>query len=171
MNICFLLHQGKMDSGGQGVYLYNVTKEIADLGHQVHIIAGPPYPQTAPGITMDRMETFSLFEVFGTLDFAFFHGRHPREFFRPLNLYEVASSRMGMFSVMSAFSMRAFDRLHTLQRERHFDIVHDVQVLGYGTLLTKLCGLPVVANVHHPLAVDRRNAVIQAQSTREKSAG
>ena len=168
MKICFLLHQGKMHSGGQGVYLYNVTKEIANLGHEVHVIAGPPYPDVAPGITMDKMETFNLFEVFGTLNFNFFHGRHPREFFRPLNFYEMASSRMGMFAGMSAFSMRAFDRLHSLQRERHFDMIHDVQVLGYGTHLTELCGLPVVANVHHPLAYDRRNAVIQAKSVREK---
>ena len=29
MKVCFLLHQGKMHSGGQGVYLYNVTKEVA----------------------------------------------------------------------------------------------------------------------------------------------
>ena len=45
MRVCFLLHQGKMHSGGQGVYLYNVTKEVAALGHEVHVLAGPPYPR------------------------------------------------------------------------------------------------------------------------------
>jgi len=168
MKVCFLLHQGKMDSGGQGIYLHYITREVAALGHEVHVIAGPPYPELAPGITMDKIETFNLFEVYGTLNFNFFHARHPREFFRPLNFYEVATTRMGMFSAMSAFSMRAFDRLHDLQRERRFDIIHDVQVLGYGTLLTKMMGMPVVANVHHPLAVDRKNAVLQAKGIREK---
>ena len=168
MRVCFLLHQGKMHSGGQGVYLYNVTKEVAALGHEVHVIAGPPYPDVAPGVTIDRIPNFNLFEVLGGADPEFYHGRHPREFFRPLNFYELVTTRYGMFSGMSAFSMRAYDRLRELQRDRRFDIVHDVQSLGYGLLLIRAGGMPVVANIHHPLAVDRRNAVMQAKSLREK---
>jgi glycosyltransferase involved in cell wall biosynthesis len=168
MKICYLLHQGKMHSGGQGVYLYNITREMVDLGHEVHVMVGPPYPEIAPGITSDEMDTFSLFEVFRTLHFGFFQNRHPLEFFRPLNLYQVATTRFGMFSDMAAFSMRAYDRLRHIQPERQFDIVHDVQVLGYGTLLIKAGGMPVVANIHHPLAVDRRNALMQARTLREK---
>jgi len=168
MRVCFLLHQGKMHSGGQGVYLYNVTKEVAALGHEVHVLAGPPYPEVAPGITIDRIPNFNLFEVLGTVDPEFFHSRHPREFFRPLNFYELVTTRYGMFSGMSAFSIRAFDRLRELQPERGFDIVHDVQTLGYGVLLIRARGMPVVANIHHPLALDRRNAVMQAKTLREK---
>jgi glycosyltransferase involved in cell wall biosynthesis len=168
MRVCFLLHQGKMHSGGQGVYLYNVTKEVAALGHEVHVIAGPPYPDVAPGVTIDRIPNFNLFEVLGGADPEFYHGRHPREFFRPLNFYELVTTRYGMFSGMSAFSMRAYDRLREIQRDRRFDIVHDVQSLGYGLLLIRAGGMPVVANIHHPLAVDRRNAVMQAKSLREK---
>lgn len=168
MRVCFLLHQGKMHSGGQGVYLYNVTKEVAALGHEVHVIAGPPYPDVAAGVTIDRIPNFNLFEVLGGADPEFYHGRHPREFFRPLNFYELVTTRYGMFSGMSAFSMRAYDRLRELQRDRRFDIVHDVQSLGYGLLLIRAGGMPVVANIHHPLAVDRRNAVMQAKSLREK---
>ncbi len=168
MKVCFLLHQGKMHSGGQGVYLYNVTKELAALGHEVHVMVGPPYPDIAPGITMEGIETFSLFDVYGTFGDHFRRRSHPRDFLRPLNFYEMVTSRAGMFSGMSAFSIRAFDRLRQIQAERRFDIIHDVQVLGYGTLLTRMCGLPVVANVHHPLDLDRRNAVIQARSPREK---
>jgi glycosyltransferase involved in cell wall biosynthesis len=168
MKICYLLHQGKMHSGGQGVYLHNITREMVELGHEAHVMVGPPYPDIAPGITVDEMDTFSLFEVFRTLHFEFFQHRHPLDFFKPLNLYQVATTRFGMFSDMAAFSMRAYDRLRHIQPERRFDIVHDVQVLGYGTLLIKAGGMPVVANIHHPLAVDRRNALIQARTLREK---
>ncbi|MDI6857384.1 MAG: glycosyltransferase family 4 protein [Dehalococcoidia bacterium] len=169
MRICYLLHQGNMHSGGQGVYLCHVTREMAALGHEAHVIVGPPRPDTAPGVTVDELETFSLFEVAGTLKFVdFFHSRHPREFLRPVNFYELGTTRFGMFSNMSAFSLRAYDRLRRVQPERRFDIVHDVQVLGYGTLLIKLSGMPVVANIHHPLAVDRHNAVMQARTVREK---
>ncbi len=168
MRVCFLLHQGKMSSGGQGVYLSNVTREVAALGHEVHVMVGPPYPDIAPGITMEGIETFSLFNVWGTFGDHFRRRSHPRDFLRPLNFYELVTSRMGMFSGMSAFSIRAFDRLREVQAERRFDIIHDVQVLGYGTLLMRMCGMPVVANVHHPLDLDRRNAVIQARTPREK---
>ncbi len=168
MRVCFLLHQGKMHSGGQGVYLYNVTKEVADLGHEVHVLGGPPYPETAPNVSIDRIANFNLFEVLGTVDPEFFHSRHPAEFFKPLNFYELVTTRYGMFSGMSAFSIRAFDRLRELQPERAFDIVHDVQTLGYGVLLIRAKGLPVVANIHHPLALDRHNAVTQAKTLREK---
>ena len=168
MKVCYLLHQGKMHSGGQGVYLYNITREMLALGHDVHVIAGPPYPDIAPGITVDRIPNFNLFEVLGTINPEFFHSRPLREFFYPLNFYELVTTRYGMFSGMSAFSIRAYDRLRELLRDRRFDIVHDVQSLGYGMLLIKAGGIPVVANIHHPLAVDRRNAVMQAKSLREK---
>jgi glycosyltransferase involved in cell wall biosynthesis len=168
VKVCFLLHQGKMHSGGQGVYLYNVTKEIAELGHQVHVLAGPPYPQVAGDVSIERIPNFNLFEVLGTVDPEFFHSRHPCEFFRPLNFYELVTTRYGMFSGMSAFSIRAFDRLRQIQPEAGFDIVHDVQTLGYGVMLMRMRGMPVVANIHHPLAVDRRNAVMQAKTLREK---
>ena len=168
MKVCFLLHQGKMHSGGQGVYLYNVTKEVAALGHEVHVLAGPPYPEIDDAISIDRIDDFNLFDQLPTPKPEFFHCRHPREFFRPLNFYEILTQRYGQFSVMTAFSMRAFDRLRQLQPERGFDIVHDVQVLGYGVMLMKMRGMPVVSNIHHPLALDRRNAVMQAKTLREK---
>ena len=41
MKICFLMYQGNMYSGGQGVYLYYLTRELARMGHDVHVIAGP----------------------------------------------------------------------------------------------------------------------------------
>jgi glycosyltransferase involved in cell wall biosynthesis len=73
-----------------------------------------------------------------------------------------------MFSVMAAFSFRAYRKLRELAETHRFDIVHDVQGLGYGTLLTRANGLPVVANIHHPLQVDRENSVRQARALGDK---
>jgi len=167
MRVCFLLHQGNMYSGGQGVYMSNVTRELAALGHEVHVIVGPPWPDTAPDVIVHRVKTFSVYRLLETGRF-WFYQRGPLEFFQPLNFYELATSRMGMFSVMFAFSFRAYQTFRELAARLHFDVVHDVQVLGYGTLLTRALGLPVVANIHHPLAIDRRNAVLQARTVREK---
>jgi glycosyltransferase involved in cell wall biosynthesis len=75
----------------------------------------------------------------------------------------MATSRAGMFSVMAAFSVRAYQKLVEISDKHQFEMIHDVQGLGYGVLLIKANGLPVVANVHHPLQVDRANSVRQAR--------
>jgi len=156
-----------MSSGGQGVYLHYLTRELLRLGHEVHAIVGPPYPEVCDGVRLHKVRTFSHYRLTET-ERRFFADRHPLEAFLPLNFYELATSRAGMFSVMAAFSIRAYDRFRELARAHHFDVVHDNQVLGYGTLLIKASGVPVVATVHHPLAMDRANAIRQGRSLHKK---
>ena len=167
MKVCFLLHQGSMYSGGQGVYAHHVTRELAALGNEVHVIAGPPYPELAEDVIMHRVQNYSIYRLLETHRL-FFYGRDPLSFFHPVNFYEMATSRFGMFSVMAAFSVRAYWKLRELAATHRFDMVHDVQGLGYGALLIKASGFPVVANIHHPLQVDRANSVRQAGGLRDK---
>ena len=167
MKICFLLHQGNMYSGGQGIYLHYITKEMAALGNEVHVIGGPPYPELAEGIQLHKIQSYSIYRLLET-GRVFFFGRDPRNFFNPLNFYELATSRFGMFSVMAAFSFRAYQKLREMAGEHRFDIIHDVQGLGYGSLLIKAHGLPVVTNIHHPLQVDRVNSIRQARTFGDK---
>jgi len=167
MKICFLMHQGSMYSGGQGIYLHHVTRELAALGNEVHVIGGPPYPELVDGVVLHKVQSYSVYRLLETARI-FFYGREPLSFFSPLNFYEMATSRFGMFSVMAAFSLRAYQKLAELADAQRFDIVHDVQGLGYGVLLIKANGLPVVANIHHPLQVDRANSVRQARNMEGK---
>ena len=60
LRICFLMYHGSMESGGQGIYLANVTRELARLGHDVHVISGPPYPVLDPAVQDHRIETHSF---------------------------------------------------------------------------------------------------------------
>ena len=161
MKVLFLLHQGNMFSGGQGVYTSQVTRELARLGHDVHLIVGPPWPDTDPAVTVHRVPSFSVYRLLET-NRMWFYGRPVRSFLHPLNVYELATSRAGQFSVMSAFSWRAYEAWRDLQREHRFDIVHDVQSLGYGSWMMHASGMPMVANIHHPLSIDRMNQVRQA---------
>ena len=163
MRICFLLCQGNMYSGGQGIYLYYITRELARLGHEVEAIVGPPYPELAEGVCLHRVPSYSKYWLKET-DREFFPDRPALEAFQPLNFYELATSLFGMFSVMAAFSIRAYECFNDLSRKRPFHLVHDNQVLGYGTLLIKATGIPVVATVHHPLSVDRESRVREAPS-------
>ncbi len=138
-----------MYCGGQGVYLYYLSRELQRLGHEVHVIVGPPYPYIPEGIGEHRVENLNFFE-FG------FPKQAPFKVFTPLNLYELAGTRLGMFTEMFSFSIRAYQKLRQLLPDNRFDIIHDNQTLGYGILLMKAFEIPIVATVHHPLPIDRR---------------
>jgi len=141
-----------MYCGGQGVYLYYISRELKRLGHEVDIIVGPPYPNIAEGIAEHRLENLNFFE-FG------FPKQDPFRVFSPLNLYDLAGTRLGMFTEMCSFSIRAYNKMRQLLRNRRFDIIHDNQTLGYGILLMKAFEIPIVATVHHPLPIDRKTDI------------
>ena len=151
-----------MYSGGQGVYLHYVSRELAKMGHDVHVIAGVPYPDVAPNVKIHKLKTFSFWSYLDGFD-EYAYRTHPLLFFHPLNFYEFASTRYTLSSLLNVFSLRAYHELNELEREVPFDVIHDNQTLGYGTWLMKQRGRPVVANIHHPLAIDRQNEVQQAR--------
>jgi glycosyltransferase involved in cell wall biosynthesis len=149
VKICLLCNRGNMYCGGQGVYLYYLSRELHRLGHEVHAIVGPPYPQLAEGVIEHRVENLNIFE-FG------FPKNDPFKIFTPLNLYDVAVTRVGKFPEMFTFSFRSYETLRRLMAENKFDIIHDNQTLGYGNILMKGLGVPVIATIHHPLPIDKK---------------
>lgn len=161
MKICLLCNRGNMYSGGQGVYLYYLSRELRRLGHEVHVVVGPPYPDIPDGVTEHRIENLNLFE-FG------FPKKDPFRIFTPLNLYELASIRLGMFPEMFSFSFRAYQKVRQLLRYGRFDIIHDNQTLGYGILMMKSFGIPIVATVHHPLPIDRKTDIAYIDNAWER---
>ena len=44
LRIAFVAYRGNMNSGGQGIYLWFLAREMARMGHDVHVLVGPPYP-------------------------------------------------------------------------------------------------------------------------------
>lgn len=150
-----------MYCGGQGVYLYYLSRELKRLGHEVHVIVGPPYPHVAEGIAEHRVENLNFFEEG-------FPKQTPFKVFTPLNLYELAATRLGMFTEMFSFSFRAYDKVRQLLPHHRFDIIHDNQTLGYGILLMKAFQIPIVATVHHPLPIDRKTDLAYLESIGDK---
>lgn len=147
-----------MYCGGQGVYLYYLARELQRLGHEVHAIVGPPYPDIPEGVTEHRVENLNLLE-FG------FPKQDPFKVFTPLNLYELAVTPIGMFPEMFSFSVRAYNKLRQLLRNQRFDIIHDNQTLAYGVLMMKAFDIPIVATVHHPLPIDKKTDLAYMERT------
>ena len=167
MKICFVMYQGNMYSGGQGIYLYYLTRELARMGHEVHVLAGPPYPTLAEGVIGHNLKTYSYWSYHHEKE-DFLFKRNPLSHFHPVNFYEFVSTRIALSSLLLTFSIRAWVKLGELAREHRFDIVHDNQTLSYGTWLMEAAGYPVVATIHHPLTIDLENALQQADSLYEK---
>ena len=155
-----------MYSGGQGIYLYYLTRELARMGHEVHVIAGPPYPTLDDQVIGHNLETHSYWSYHHEKE-NFLFERNPLSHFHPFNFYEFVSTRIALSSLLLTFSVRAWLKLRELFAEQRFDIVHDNQTLSYGISLMQTLGVPVVATIHHPLTIDLQNALRQARSLYE----
>ncbi|MCO1579406.1 glycosyltransferase [Crossiella sp. SN42] len=149
LRIALLTYRGAPHSGGQGVYVRHLSRELRALGHSVEVFAGPPHPELDPGIPLTRLSTLDIFgEPFP---------------FRPPPLRQVRSAAdwveyldfrfRGNYPEPLSFSLRVLPELWA--RRAEFDLVHDNQGLGYGLLGLRWLGLPLVATVHHPVAIDR----------------
>jgi glycosyltransferase involved in cell wall biosynthesis len=162
------MYHGSMESGGQGVYLANVTRELARAGHDVHVISAPPYPTLDPAVREHRLVTHSFQAML--LDRAAYFRRPPLSHLLPLNFYEFASSRFTFSSLITVFSLRALVKLRQLEAQTGpFDVIHDNQTLAYGVYMARsLLGRPVVANVHHPLDVDIANGLREVRTVGER---
>jgi len=166
LRIAYVAYRGNMNSGGQGIYLWFLAREMARLGHDVHVFVGPPYPDPMPFATVEELPNRQFWAkwVLGQTD-QILPEKAPLKVLQPLNFYELAASRLGFLPEPFAFSLRAFGRLTDhLRRDHAFDLVHDVQCLGYGLLGLRALGLPVVTTVHHPLSIDRRASFVRDET-------
>ena len=152
LRICLLTYRGNPRSGGQGIYVRLLSKALHELGHDVDVWSGQPYPALVPGVRLTRLPSLDLWNGEALM-------RMPslRELWDPINLSEWARSKTGGFVEPLTFSRRVA-RAFRNGSGRRSDIVHDNQCLGAG-LLELQRKVAVVATVHHPITVDRRIAV------------
>jgi len=162
MRICLLTYRGNPYSGGQGIYIYYLSREFQRMGHEVEVIASAPLPEVSEGVVLHQLRSSSIY--------------HPENSFRrnlpkvrnSIDLHELCASRLGIFAEPWAFSFRAYAKIKELCKQRRFDIIHDNQGLGYGLLLIKRLNIPVIATIHHPLPIDRQADLEQANGFRQR---
>ncbi len=159
LRILFTAYRGNMRCGGQGIYLWFLARELTRLGHRVDVLVGPPYPDPMPFAgSVQELHDDRFWGKWFMNDYASFLPReNPASVLSPLRLWELGASRIGFFPEPAAFSVRAFfETAARLRAGRRYDLVHDVQCLGWGLLGMRALGLPVVSTIHHPLTIDRR---------------
>ncbi len=149
LRIALLSYRSKPHSGGQGVYVRHLSRELAARGHHVEVFSGQPYPELDEGPVLREVPSLDLYrdeDPFRT------PGRGELRDWE--DALEVAMMLGGAFPEPLTFSVRVLRALRA--RPGDFDIVHDNQGLGYGMLGLRRLGLPLVTSIHHPITVDKR---------------
>lgn len=149
MRIALLSYRSKTHCGGQGVYVRQLSRGLVDLGHDVEVFSGQPYPELLdPRVRLTEVPSLDLYREPDP-----FRVPWPSEIRDSVDLLELATMWTAGFPEPRTFAMRAARLLES--RTADFDVVHDNQCLGTGLLTIADRGLPVVATVHHPITRDR----------------
>jgi glycosyltransferase involved in cell wall biosynthesis len=155
LRVALLSYRSKPHSGGQGIYVRHLSRELVRLGHRVEVFSGQPYPELDDGVVLTKVPSLDLYREPDPF-------RRPKlaEFSSAVDVLEWLLMCTAAFPEPLTFSLRARSMLR--RRLAEFDIVHDNQGLGYGLLGFdrswrggRRGGPPVVATVHHPVTVDR----------------
>jgi glycosyltransferase involved in cell wall biosynthesis len=161
LRIALLSYRSKPHSGGQGVYVRALSRELTALGHGVTVFSGQPYPELDGGVPLTRVPSLDLYREPDP-----FRTPRPSEFRDRIDVLEYATMCTAGFPEPLTFSLRAARLL--LPRAAEFDLVHDNQSLGSGLLQLTRAGVPTVATVHHPVAIDRDLELAAAPSLRRR---
>src|SRR6478672_1341076 len=161
LRIALLSYRSKPHSGGQGIYVRALSRELTELGHRVEVLSGQPYPVLDDGVALTPLPSLDLYREPDP-----FRTPRPSEFRDWVDVAEWATMCTAGFPEPMTFSLRA--ARHLLPRAGEFDIVHDNQSLGWGLLRLSRAGVPTVATVHHPIAIDRQLELAETRSLRRR---
>ncbi len=148
-------------SGGQGVYIKYLSRALADLGHQVSVISGEPYPELHPSVTLVPLPGLNLYAAKNHIT-----ALKPKHLRSATDLFEWASMATGGFPEPYTFGQRLKRYLAT--RPGQYDVIHDNQSLAAGLLDLQDQGLPLTNTIHHPITWDRDIALNHASTRVEK---
>ena len=154
LKIAFLSYRSKPFSGGQGIYVKYLSKALSDLGHEIDVFSGPPYPDLDPEIKLVKIPSLGLYEKKSK-----FFDVNPSELLNPLNLFEWLSVNSGGFPEPYTFGKRIKKIIKKNLDE--YDVIHDNQSLAYELLFFQK-KKPLITTIHHPISKDLK---YQLQST------
>ena len=156
LKIAFLSYRSKPFSGGQGIYVKYLSKALHDLGHEIDVFSGPPYPDLDPEIKLVKIPSLGLYEKSSK-----FYDVNPTQLLNPINLFEWLSVNSGGFPEPYTFGKRIKKVIK--QNFDEYDVIHDNQSLAYELLFFQK-KKPLVTTIHHPISMD---LAYQLQSTND----
>lgn len=158
MRILLPSYRSDPHTGGQGIYMDYMSRAIADLGHEVEVISGPPYPHLDPRIQMTALPSLDLYaKPKNWLGIPNYPADASRTW---TDIQEYLTHISGGFGELKSFGERLYR--HMKGRTHAYDVVHDNQTLCWGLLKVRDLGLPVAGTIHHPITRDRDIAIAHA---------
>lgn len=157
LRIGLLTYRGNPTCGGQGVYVKYLSRSLRELGHEVDVLSGPPYPELDDGILLHKIPSLDLYNPDHL-----FKVKNIRDLSSPINQFEFISMCCGGFPEPFTFGYRV--RRFLRRSPNGYDVIHDNQSLSYGLLAIAGSGYPTVATIHHPITLDRDMEIAEAES-------
>ena len=150
LKIAFLSYRSDPFSGGQGIYIKNISEALHNRGHEITIFSGNPLPEVNKAIKVIRIETPGFFETFDSLErLKIFSSLEKNR----LNFMDFFETFTGTFTEPVFFGERLVKNKYFQETVDEFDIFHDNQSISSypETVLKKL-----VTTLHHPIHVDKK---------------
>ena len=149
LKIALLSYRSDPFSGGQGVYIKNISEALLDRGHEITIFSGNPMPEVNKAIKVEKIDTPGFFETFDSLErIKIFSSLQKNK----LNLLDFFVTFTGTFTEPVFFGERLMKNKVFQESVDTFDIFHDNQSISSypQTVLKKL-----ITTLHHPIHVDK----------------
>ncbi|MDO7600517.1 MAG: glycosyltransferase family 4 protein [SAR86 cluster bacterium] len=147
LKIAILSYRSAPFGGGQGIYVYELSKALNSIGHNVDVISGPPYPELIADIELVKLPGLNLFSTFKFRERLkiFFHTKN-----KSLDdWYEFSSTLMGGFPELQTFGNRA----KIFLSDKNYDAVIDNQSISFGMIDIQK-SKPLIEIMHHPISKD-----------------
>ncbi len=144
------------------MYTRYLSRELVNLGHQVTVFAGQPWPVLDPGVGYVPVPSLDLYRQPDP-----FRVPLPWEFRSRIDVAEFAVMCTAGFPEPRTFSWRV--RRALAVRRGQFDVVHDNQTLGRSLLGVMADGWPLLGTCHHPITVDRTLDLAHAPTWRRRA--
>ena len=93
LKIALLSYRSKPFSGGQGIYVKYLSKALYDLGHEIDVFSGPPYPDLDPKIKLVKIPSLGLYEKKSK-----FYDVNPMELLNPNQFIRMVKYKFWRFS-------------------------------------------------------------------------
>tara|TARA_A100000164_G_scaffold302355_1_gene277772 strand:- start:259 stop:1476 length:1218 start_codon:yes stop_codon:yes gene_type:complete len=160
LKIGLLSYRSNPYSGGQGIYIRHLSKALSELGHDVSVISGQPYPELDDSINLIKVPGLGLFETGERLS-AF----RISFFWNLLNFYEWFTVVTGGFPEPYAYGRRVYRILK--KTNFNFDVLLDNQSLS-SSLLKIQKEFPLAVTIHHPITKDHKLEIDNAKNWKER---